>query len=87
MGDLLCDTGILYSIIIGIQRGAIDTCRSTRARFTARISNLLSGMLSLGRLHSRPGLIQSNFSTTHFPRPFHSLINMPEGFSSKKVTV
>ena len=31
----------------------------------------------------RPGLIPSNFSTTHFLILFGSLINMPEGFCSE----
>ena len=31
----------------------------------------------------KPGLIPSNFSTTHFLILFGSLINMPEGFCSE----
>ena len=34
-------------------------------------------------LYIRPGLIPSNFSTTHFPILFGSLINIPEGFCSE----
>ena len=39
--------------------------------------------VKLSRLTTRPGLMESKFSTTHFPGPIGALINMLEGFCSQ----
>ena len=67
--------------------GGIVSARRIVSVLTMRTYVLSSGVMAQFlmplHIHIRPGLMESKFSTTHFPGPIGALINMLEGFCSQ----